>query len=152
MRQNKGITLISLIIYIIVFTSVIGTVAMITNYFTKNSEQTIISSKAPEQYAELTSYLVKDMESDKIKNIKIKDENILDISFTDELRHIYVYDNNELYYVLINKDNVVEKKIRICKNVSACSFSKSDSNLNISVKINDIIYNNKYAIKISDTD
>lgn len=152
MRQNKGITLISLIIYIIVFTSVIGTVAMITNYFTKNSEQTIISSKAPEQYAELTSYLVKDMESDKIKNIRVKAQNILDISFTDELRHIYIYGNNELYYVLINKDDVVEKKIRVCKNVSVCNFSKDDSNLNISIKINNIIYNNKYAIKISDTD
>lgn len=152
MRQNKGITLISLIIYIIVFTSVIGTVAMITNYFTKNSEQTIISSKAPEQYAELTSYLVKDMESDKIKNIRVKAQNVLDISFTDELRHLYIYDNNELYYVLINKDDVVEKKIRVCKNVSVCNFSKDDSNLNISIKINNIIYNNKYAIKISDTD
>lgn len=151
MRQNKGITLISLIIYIIVFTSVIGTVAMITNYFTKNSEQTIISSKAPEQYAKLTSYLVNDMESDKIKNIKIKDQNILDISFIDDLRHLYVYDNSELYYILINKDNVIEKKIRICKNVSECIFSKDESNLNISIKINDITYNNKYTIKISDT-
>ena len=100
----------------------------------------------------MTSYLVKDIESDKIKNIRVKAQNILDISFTDELRHLYIYGNNELYYVLINKDDVVEKKIRVCKNVSVCNFSKDDSNLNISIKINNIIYNNKYAIKISDTD
>lgn len=152
MRQNKGITLISLIIYIIVFTSVIGTVAMITNYFTKNSEETIISSKAPEQYAKLTSYLVNDMESGKIKDVQIKDGNTLDISLTDDSRRIYIYGNNGLYYILINENNVIEKKIRICKNVTECSFSKDGSNLNISVKINDIVYNNKYSIKIADTE
>ena len=152
MRQNKGITLISLIIYIIVFTSVIGTVAMITNYFTKNSEETIISSKAPEQYAKLTSYLVNDMESGKIKDVQIKDGNTLDISLTDDSRRIYIYGNNGLYYILINENNVIEKKIRICKNVTECGFSKDGSNLNISVKINDIVYNNKYSIKIADTE
>lgn len=149
MRQNKGITLISLIIYIIVFTSVIGTTAMITNYFTKNSEETIISSKAPEQYAKFTSYLVKDIESGKVSGVKVKEQNILEISFTDNSRHIYICDNSELYYILINENNAIEKKIRLCKNVSECSFSKEEPNLNISLKINNVTYNNTYKIEIT---
>ena len=151
-QNNKGITLISLIVYIIVFTTVIGTVAMITNYFTKNSEQTIISSNGSDEYTVLTSYIVKDVESEEIKDIKIKDEKILDIKFADESRHIYEYDNNNIYYISINKDNIIENKIIICKNTSSCSFAKNESNVSIVVTVNNITYNNKYTIKIADTD
>lgn len=150
MRQNKGITMISLIVYIIVFTMVIGTVAMITGNFTENTDQVIISSKAPEQYEKLTTYLVNDMESGKIKSVSVED-NLLDITLLSNIHHIYTYRDDSIYYIAINKQKVVEKNLLLCNQVSACSLNKEESKVNISVTINEITYNNAYTIKIADT-
>lgn len=149
MRQNKGITMISLIVYIIVFTMVIGTVAMITGNFTKNTDQVIISSKAPEQYEKLTTYLVNDMESGKIKSVNVE-STLIDITLLSNIHHMYTYSNNNIYYIAINEEKTVEKKIVLCEKVSACSFDKNESKVNISVTINEITYNNAYTIKIAD--
>ena len=43
MKKNKGITIISLIIYIIVLSVVIGTTSILIRYFYRNTEETVIS-------------------------------------------------------------------------------------------------------------
>lgn len=63
MKSNKGMTIISLLIYIIVLTVVIGTMSMIIKYFYKNMNETIISSDTSDQYSRFIAYISSDINS-----------------------------------------------------------------------------------------
>ena len=65
MKSNKGITIISLLIYIIVLTIVIGTTSLLIRYFYTNTEETVISKKTTDQYSRLMTYLTDDVNSRK---------------------------------------------------------------------------------------
>ena len=45
MKSNKGMTIISLIVYIIVLSVVIGTTSILIKYFYNNTEDMVISKK-----------------------------------------------------------------------------------------------------------
>ncbi len=65
MKSNRGITLISLIIYVIVLSVVIGTTSMLIKYFYANTEDTVISSKTANQYSRFVAYITDDVNSRK---------------------------------------------------------------------------------------
>lgn len=65
MKSNNGMTIISLIIYIIVLTIVIGTMSMIIKYFYKNMDETVISSNTSDQYSRFIAYISSDINSRK---------------------------------------------------------------------------------------
>lgn len=65
MKSNKGMTVLSLIIYVIVLTVVIGTASILMKYFYRNSEETVISSQASSQYSRLITYITDDINSRK---------------------------------------------------------------------------------------
>lgn len=63
--NNKGITLISLLVYIIVMTVVIGTVSSVMKYFYKNTNEVTLSSDTAEQYSRFVAYITDDTNSRK---------------------------------------------------------------------------------------
>ena len=65
MKKNKGITIISLIIYIIVLSIVIGITSILIKYFYQNTEETIISKKTANQYSRFVAYITDDINSRK---------------------------------------------------------------------------------------
>ena len=65
MKLNKGITLISLIIYVIILSVVIGTSSILIKYFYANTEETIISKKTANEYSRFVAYLTDDLNSRK---------------------------------------------------------------------------------------
>ncbi len=65
MKDNKGITMISLIIYIIILTFLIGTSSILIRYFYNNTEETIISKKTADQYSRFMAYITDDFSSRK---------------------------------------------------------------------------------------
>lgn len=146
MRSNKGITLTSLIVYMIVFSIVIGTVATISGYFTKNLDEVVILSDTSEQYTRLTTYITNDVNSLNFKKIDIK-ENCLNISFVDGSIHNYIYKNNAIYFISYKQENI-DKEITLCDNVTGVSFEYTTENkLKISITIDGIIFNSNYSIK-----
>lgn len=147
MRSNKGITLTSLIIYIIVFTIVIATVASISGYFTKNTDEVVIGADASEQYTRFTTYLTNDINSINFKSIKVGTDYI-NITFLDKSSHQYIYNNNKIYYIS-EKDGNIDKEITLCDKIDGFSFQYDETNkkLKISITINGISYNNNYSIK-----
>lgn len=145
MRSNKGITLTSLIVYIIVFCIVIGTVATISGYFVKNSDEVVISSNSSEQYNRLTTYLSEDINSINRDSIIIENNNCINITFKDGLFHKYLYNDEKIYYIS-GKDGTIDKTITICNKIKAYNFKKEDNKLKISITIEGITYNNNYSI------
>ena len=67
MKSNKGITIITLIIYVIVLTIVIGTASMLMRYFYRNTDETIISKNSTSQYSRFLTYITDDINSRKNK-------------------------------------------------------------------------------------
>lgn len=63
MKSNKGITIITLTVYIIVLTVVIGTVSMMMRYFYHNSDETVIAKDSANQYTRFLAYITDDINS-----------------------------------------------------------------------------------------
>lgn len=63
MKSNSGITLVSLIIYIIILSVVIGTTSILIKFFYSNTEDTVISKKTADQYSRFVAYITDDVNS-----------------------------------------------------------------------------------------
>ena len=145
MRSNKGITLTSLIVYVIVFCIVLGTMSMFTKYFNKNVGELTNTSKTTEQYTRFTTYLTDDINSKNRKEISVKGEDIINIEFLDGSSHLYVYSNNKLYYIS-QYEGEINKEITICNNVKNFKVLYEEDQLKIRMVIDEITYNNNYSI------
>lgn len=63
MKSNRGITIITLIVYVIVLTVVIGTASMLMKYFYRNTDETVLSKNTSSQYARFLTYITDDINS-----------------------------------------------------------------------------------------
>ena len=148
MKSNKGITIISLIVYVIALSALIGTISMLQSYFYKNVDIINDSDRATEQDARISAYITDDVNSGKINKSKVAVENNrITIGFKDESIHQYVYENNNVYYIGLDSDGVIEKKITICRGVDNCNFSYANNELKINMRINTHITNKIFQIK-----
>lgn len=65
MKSNKGMSVTALIIYIIVFTVVVGTSSMLVRFFYRNSEDVLLTSNASSKYSRFLLYITNDINSRK---------------------------------------------------------------------------------------
>lgn len=138
MRKNQGITLTSLVVYIISLLVLVGTMATLTKYFYKNLDEVTIENKVSAEYIEFTNYLTNDTNSQNIENVFLgEDGKKVTIKFTDFSAHRYQIEEGSIYYVEI-KDNELIKKIRICRDVDDenSNFSLSNNILQTNIKFN----------------
>ena len=63
MKSNKGITIITLIIYVIDLTVVIGTASILMSYFYRYADETLISKDSTSQYSRFLAYITDDINS-----------------------------------------------------------------------------------------
>ena len=138
MKSNRGITLTSLVIYIIGLTIVISIVGTFTNYFNRNINEVTIKQNAEEEYSKLLAFLTKDVNSDNLVYVE-SGKNGIDCAifkFSDGIEHQYILQNQIIYY--LNVENQNEKKIVLCENVTASKvFEYSDKILNVNYKVNE---------------
>lgn len=130
MKSEKGITLMSLMVYVAVFLVVIIVVANISNFFYKNITTMDAESTSDYEYNKLNLYI--------LEETKKKGNSILTISETiDESikkdAHIefasgnffqYNSNTNQIYLVEQNKST----KIMLCENVQSCVFNLTKEN------------------------
>lgn len=65
MKSNRGITIISLLMYVIILLTVIGAISSLIKYFYKNADETIISTNTTNQHSKFITYLADDINSRK---------------------------------------------------------------------------------------
>ena len=63
LKSKSGISMISLMVYLIVLTVVIGTASMLMKYFYKNEKETTLSTKTSNQYTRFVTYITEDVNS-----------------------------------------------------------------------------------------
>ena len=127
MKSNKGITMISLITYIIGLTIVIGLIATLTTYFYKNININDVNSDTT-QYTRFSSIF-----SEEINN---KGNYVIDCQqITNEVSYIIFSSGNQ--YTFDEKSKAIYKNnIKICDNIDMCDFSYSFIDSKYKIKIN----------------
>lgn len=148
-KSEKGITLTSLIIYIIAMVIVVGIVATITRYYYSAINDINKEVDVSKEYTKLNSYLSEDVNNpnnviyvctaDKIVFYNSANENSED---QNSGYNQYTFQDNAIYF----------NKIKICKGVKECQFIQDNADAKTKFELN-IKFNNdeqknvKYAIR-----
>lgn len=127
MKNNKGITMISLITYIIGLTIVIALVATLTSFFYENINIKDINSDTT-QYTKFSSIFLEEINSKNNSVIDCKD-------ITDGVSYI-IFSSGNQYTFDENSKSIYKNKLKICENVEICNFSYT-------------FVDSKYKIKVS---
>ncbi len=168
MKSNKGITIISLLVYIIVLSIVIGTISILMKYFYRNEKESAIAENSSGQYSRLISYITDDVNSEKITNVDIVNSNSntepeedpelnssetsgedINLTFNDSTVHEYKFSENKIYNIVKNINGTTVKKIEICSDVTNALF-KYDSEakkITLYIKINNKVYTDVFIVK-----
>ncbi len=135
MKNNKGITLTSLIIYIIGMLIVIATIATLTSFFYKNVDINELDKTDTEQFTEFSSVFTKEISQ---KNNKIIDCKITkDIIDGNEYKINYIIFSSGNQYTYKQENNTIYKNnIKICAGVEECNFSYTFINSTYQIKVN----------------
>lgn len=114
MKSQKGITLISLTIYIIALAIVMGVIAVISNFFYSNVNINNVKIDPMTQYVKFNSFFSDTVNHQNVKVLECK---------TDENGDSYiVFSNNVQYTFLKENKGIYCDKIKICKDVDECTF------------------------------
>lgn len=146
MKNEKGITLTTLMVYIVAMAMVILTVTNITRYFYANVTNTEETTKYAEEYLKFTKYISEEINQ---KNNTILDNNIIVDESGNEVQKYVIFSKSYNQYTF--KDNAIYKNNdKICENIKNCVFTSSNegSQLKIQLKMLDgTEYNNTYKIR-----
>ena len=119
MKSEKGITLISLIIYVIALTIVIGIIAVISGYFYKNIATTSENIEPMVEYTKFNSFFSEE--------VNYRGIEVLDCQSTTgdngkiETSYI-VFDNGVQYTYISENKGIYRNKVKIARGVEECSF------------------------------
>ena len=143
LKTNRGVTLTSLVIYVIVLMIVISIMSVFSRNFYKGSKELAIKDISKEQYTKFLSYITKDINSEELRFIKSgtisENEPYLIFKFENEKEHQYILTNDNIYFLDIN--DTQPKKILLCQNASTdethpFEYSELDKKINIKFSIN----------------
>ena len=128
MKSQKGITLISLTIYIIVMVIVVTVVALISNYMFKNMNSVSEAIDPLTEYIRFNSFFTEEVNTSGIKILDCQDDYIL-------------FDNNVQYTFVEANEAIYLNKAKIAKNVTNCTFSVSENDgkkqINVQITLDD---------------
>ena len=110
MKSEKGITLISLTIYIIVLSISIGVMATISKYFVKNMKG-IDERTALSEYLTFNSFFSEEINEKGLKIIE-----------SDPEGNYVVFNNGNQYYFSKANRAIYKNKFKICSGIDDCSF------------------------------
>ena len=112
MKNQKGITLISLIIYVILLTVIVAMLATISNLFFSNTKYLNDSSKYTAEFNKFNMYFIED-----VKN----NDDIKSISDTE-----IIFKDGTVYTFKRDPDNgIYRNKVKICDNIGYVNFGQS---------------------------
>ena len=154
MKNNKGITLISLTVYIIVLMIVIALMSNLSRYFFKNINQITTKENGNGQYLRFKAFITKDISNENlifVKNGVEDDKQYLLLKFKNGDIHEYICLNNNVYFLSINTNEIETKKIFLCNNVTNQNIFNYDDQkkvININFEINEDDYSSTFNVNI----
>lgn len=104
MKSEKGITLISLTIYIIAMVVVVAIVSIISTFFYKNTNYIGNKLDPIKEYTKFNSFFSNEVNHQNIKILECKED--------------YIIFDNGVQYTFIDKQGIYRNKVKIAKNIT----------------------------------
>jgi len=122
LKSQKGISLISLTIYIIALTIIVSMVSVISTYFYKNMNASTETIDPLIEYTKFSSFFSDEANHE---NIKVLDNK----TATEEDNTSYIAFDNNVQYTFIPENNAIYRnKVKICREVEYCNFEHKIKN------------------------
>lgn len=115
MKSQKGITLISLTIYVIVMAIVIGVIAIVTGVFFKSLQQSKFYTDPIAEYTAFNSYFSEEVNHPGLKILNCEDNYV-------------AFDNGIVYTFSEENQGIYRNQVKICKDIEQCTFSETIKN------------------------
>lgn len=96
MKNEKGITLTSLVIYILVFSMIMTAVGSLSSFFTQNLKRLDTDSISSEEFNKFNTYFIKDVKESKMASVN-KNQNNIEIILENGNKYTYVKSENSIY-------------------------------------------------------
>lgn len=124
MKSQKGISLISLTIYVIALTIIVAMVSVISSYFYKNMNSSTDTINPLTEYTKFNSFFSDEVNHSNIKVLECKENYIV---FDNYVQYTFIPENKAIY----------KNKVKICAEVESCKFEYKINNGKdvVSVKI-----------------
>lgn len=110
MKSNKGITLTSLVIYVIAMVIVVTTVSTITSYFYKNIDNVNTGTDSSMTYTEFNMYFTQEINTKENYPVLVSDG--ADYIVFSKTGNQYTFKNSSIY----------KNQVKICDNIESCTF------------------------------
>ncbi len=123
MKSEKGVTLISLTVYIIVMVIVIAMVSVVSTYFYNNTRSASDAITPTTEYTKFNSFFSEEVNHRNIKVVECKTDYI-------------VFDNGVQYTFIPENKGIYKNKVKIASEVESCNFQYTVSNGKEVVKVN----------------
>ena len=165
MKSEKGVTLISIIVYMIGIIIVLSILATLSSFFFQNKEYVLDDSRYISEFNKFSMYFISDVKNNKTAEIEPVYQKIngtettkvagMRITFSDGT----VYTYREITDETGDYDyGIYRNKAKICTNISSCSFSidpasnkleRADGKrvISVTMTIDDFTTTNSYVLK-----
>ena len=132
MKQEKGITTASVIVYVIIITIAISLLSVITGYFRQVLNTNLKQNKDYEKYISFATYFVQDVQEEGNKILTTQETEI-----GEENKIYYIqFSNGNIYQYSTENKVIYRNQIAICENVDLCQFISQEKNGKQEIKVN----------------
>lgn len=120
MKTQRGITLISLTIYVITMAVVVGILATVTSFFYNNIKDVNVDIDPITQFTTFNSFF-----ADEVNHSNLK---VVACGTTDSNQNYIVFGNGVQYTFVPENNGIYRDKVKICRNIEECTFSETIQN------------------------
>lgn len=111
MKSERGVTLISLIIYILILIIVVSMLSTLSSVFFSNTEYLTNNAKDISEFNKFNMYFIEDVKKNKSAEVTSNQ-----IKFEDGTVYTYIFEDKGIY----------RNKVKICENIEYCMFSNEE--------------------------
>ena len=115
MKSDKGVTLITLTIYVIVSIAMVGIITIVSGAFMSSLRDSDFYNEPIAEYTAFNSYFSEQVNHPGIEVLQCRDNYVV---FSDGVQYSFIKANKGIY-----KD-----RVKICWNIDSCRFSQSEEN------------------------
>lgn len=147
MKTQKGVTLISVTIYVIVMLIVVSVITILTSYFYTNVDINSTSEDLNQQYTKFNAYFVEEI--NKKGNALIEINEMKYDSGAIQQRYIIFKSGNQYTYIPENKA-IYMNKVKIAENITDCIMTTEQENgkttISVTIKGENFERTTKYTL------
>ena len=132
MKSEKGITLVSIIIYVLAMVIVVAVITVITTYFYRNVDINNEDYEINSQYTKFNSFFLDEINR---KNNKIIEVGTINKNTDQEQHYIAFSSGNQYTYIKKNK-SIYKNNVKIAKYINRCEFTRKIKNGKDTISVN----------------